>query len=105
MRMMMTMAIPVEAGNRAINNGTLQKLVQSLMEDLKPEAAYFTTLDGLRTAIFFLDLKDVSDLPSVAEPAFLALNAKIDITPVMNAQDLMKGGPAMEKAMKKYGGA
>jgi hypothetical protein len=37
------------------------------------------------------DLKDPSDIPSIAEPLFQSMNAKITLTPVMNAEDLMKG--------------
>lgn len=41
MRMMMKVTVPVEAGNRAIADGTLPKTIEAAMESLKPEAAYF----------------------------------------------------------------
>ena len=42
MRMLMTYEIPTEAGNAAIKDGRLQKVQESMLSELKPEAAYFT---------------------------------------------------------------
>src|SRR5215204_5001129 len=50
MRFMITCRIPVEKGNELVKNGTLGPTVQSIMEDLKPEAAYFVDVDGARGA-------------------------------------------------------
>jgi hypothetical protein len=67
------------------------------METTKPEAAYFTSEDGLRTGFIFFDMKEVSDIPMIAEPLFMELDAEVTFTPVMNAQDVKLG---LEKAMK-----
>lgn len=48
-------------------------------------------------------MKDTSEIPAIAEPWFVAFNAKISLRPVMNSQDLAKGGPAIGKAAKQYG--
>ena len=42
--------MPVESGNQAIKDGTLGAVVQRAAERWKPEAMYFTTFDGRRTA-------------------------------------------------------
>jgi hypothetical protein len=91
MRTMMTVKIPVEKGNQAISDGTLPRTVQAAMETLRPEAAYFFAEGGKRTAIMVFDLKDASDIPSVAEPLFTGLSAEVTFTPVMSAQDLQAG--------------
>ncbi len=91
MRMMMKVSIPAEGGNKAIKDGTLPKTMAGFMEQHKPEAAYFTSTGGDRTAYFVFDLKDAASIPSVAEPFFNGLNAKIEISPVMNAEDLKVG--------------
>ena len=38
MRFMITCRIPVEKGNELVKNGTLGPTVQSILEDLEPEA-------------------------------------------------------------------
>jgi hypothetical protein len=103
MRMLMKVLLPVEAGNRAIADGSLAKTIQSILEEQKPEAAYFVAEGGKRTGYLFLDLKNASDLPGLAEPWFLAFNASIEATPAMNVQDLAAAAPGIEAAVRKYG--
>ena len=91
MRMMLKVTIPVEAGNKAIKDGTLSRTIQSTIERLKPEAAYFLPEDGKRTGLFFFDMQDASQIPAIAEPLFMGMNASLTLLPVMNAEDLKKG--------------
>jgi hypothetical protein len=102
MRCLLKASIPVETGNTAINEGTLPKTIESILDDLKPEAAYFMDDNGQRTGYIFFDLKDASQIPAVAEPWFLAFNARVEIHPAMNLEDLKKAGPGIEKAVKNY---
>jgi hypothetical protein len=91
MRTMMRVDIPVESGNRGIADGTLPKVIGEVFGLIQPEAAYFTTNDGRRCAYVFFDLKDASDIPSIAEPFFTNLNAKVEFLPCMNQEDLAAG--------------
>ncbi len=102
MRFMLKANIPVEAGNAAARAGKLGTVLQSILADLKPEAAYFTDNNGERTGFIILDMKDASQIPAIAEPWFLALNARVEFKPVMVPEDLMKAGPAIAEAVKKY---
>jgi hypothetical protein len=95
MRVMARISIPVEAGNKAIRDGSLPKVMQQFTEQWTPEAAYFTTFDGRRTAFFVFDLPDPSAIPPVAEPFFMELNAEVQFSPVMDPNDLQKGLSAM----------
>jgi len=87
---MMRVMIPVETGNAAIRNGRLPQQMQEILGRIRPEAAYFTTDKGLRTCYLFIDMKDQTDIPSLAEAFFLEFNASVEFMPVMNAEDLQK---------------
>jgi hypothetical protein len=102
MRFLLKVNIPVEAGNAAAKAGKLGTTIQSIAADLKPEAVYFTDNNGQRTAFIFLEMQDASQIPSIAEPWFLAFNASIEIHPVMVPDDLARAGGAIEQAVKKY---
>ncbi|MFY9892888.1 MAG: hypothetical protein WAK63_02000 [Xanthobacteraceae bacterium] len=91
MRMMLKFTLPIEKGNAAINDGSLGRTMELIMSKLKPEAAYFTPMDGKRGGVIFFDLAEPSQIPEVVEPLFLNLNAATELTPVMNADDLRKG--------------
>ncbi|GAA1924576.1 hypothetical protein [Streptantibioticus ferralitis] len=58
---------------------------------MQPEAAYFFSLDGMRTALFVFDPADTSQLPRLTEPAFRELKARVSMCPVMNLDDLTAG--------------
>jgi hypothetical protein len=102
MRFFVKVNIPVRAGNEAAKAGKLGSTIQAILEDLKPEAAYFTADNGQRTALLFLDLQDASQIPAMAEPWFLAFDASIEASPVMVAEDLAKAGDSIAAAVEKY---
>ena len=104
MRMLLRVSIPVEAGNAAARAGTLGSTIDRIVADLKPEAAYFMADDnGDRSASIVFDMKDTSQIPAIAEPWFLAFNAKVSLRPVMSPQDLAAAGPAIAGAAKSFG--
>ena len=91
MRMMLKFTVPVEKGNQAFKDGSLGKALESIMNKLKPEAAYFAPSDGQRSGMIFFDLAEPSQIVEVAEPLFSILNATVELVPVMNGDDLRKG--------------
>lgn len=91
MRTLMKVQMDTEAATEAIKNGTMQTTLQSAVEQLDPEAAYFTTQDGMRTAFIIFDLREPAQMPVIAEPLFRTLKAKIDVSPVMNLDDVRAG--------------
>ena len=58
MRFLLKVNIPVESGNAAAKAGKLGATIQSILADLKPEAAYFTDDNGERTAFLILDMQE-----------------------------------------------
>jgi hypothetical protein len=104
MRMLLRVSIPVETGNAAAKAGTLGTTIEKILADLKPEAAYFMADDnGNRSGSIVFDMQDTSQIPAIAEPWFLAFNAKVSLRPVMSPQDLAKAGPSMAKAAEQFG--
>ena len=99
MRMMLTILIPTETGNRAIKDGSLHKIFETTMSKIKPEAAYFVAEHGQRCAMMFFDMNEASDIPGIVEPLFAGLNARVQLLPVMNAEDLKKGLDTARQAM------
>ena len=83
--------MPVEAGNQGIRDGRLPKAMQHAAERWKPEAMYFTTFDGQRTAFMVFDMPESADIPAFAEPLFQELSAEVVIAPAMNTDDLQRG--------------
>jgi hypothetical protein len=103
MRFMVKAIWDVEKGNDLARKGNLGKMAESILEDIKPEAAYFLAQKGKRSAILFVNMDDASKIPAIAEPWFLALNATVEFKPVMKLEDLQKAGASIEKAVKKFG--
>ncbi|MFC7840550.1 hypothetical protein [Streptomyces sp. NPDC057382] len=91
MRVLLKACMDTEKANEAIRNGTLGKLIQESMELIRPEAAYFTTDHGKRTAYLVFDMQESAQMPVLSEPFFLDLGAEITYTPVMNVEDVQKG--------------
>ncbi len=69
----------------------MPRAIQSLMEALKPEAAYFYPEAGARAGLFVFDMASSTQLPPLLEPLFQSLSASVLVTPVMNADDLRQG--------------
>lgn len=101
MRTLLKVQMEVVASNKALMDGSLPKIMQTTIEKLKPEASYFTAVDGCRTCFIVFDMKDPSEMPSISEPFFMNLNAKVDFSPVMNADDLKKGLESIQGMMNK----
>ncbi len=76
---------------------------RNLLGDVRPEAVYFTAIDGERTALVVLDISEPTDMVKVAEPFFLALEAAIEFYPAMIPADLQKAASHFEKAVREYG--
>src|SRR4051812_24572818 len=100
MRTLMIAEFPNEPFNSLVKSGKTGPLLGRILEAIKPEAAYFTELDGMRTGLFIVNLEKASDIPTIAEPFFLNFNAKCRFRTVMTPDDLMKAG--LEELGKKW---
>jgi len=100
MRMLLKIKFPHEEFNQAIRDGSIGSKMRRILEDIKPEAVYFTEQNGQRGAILIIDLIDPSRVPALTEPWFLTFNADVEFHIVMTPEDLQKAG--LEELGKKW---
>lgn len=101
MRMIVDFEMPMEPFNSLVRDGTAGKIIQRIMEDLKPEAAYFSERHGKRGGILILDVASPSDVPRIAEPLFLNFNAEVQFRVCMTPEDLASAG--LDELGRKWG--
>jgi hypothetical protein len=90
MRMMMTVEFPIEPFNSAVRNATAGSKMMKILDELKPEAAYFGEQDGKRGGVLIVDVARPSDIPKLAEPWFLNFHAEVRFRVVMTPEDLVE---------------
>src|SRR5919202_5790296 len=83
MRFMLSFRIPTEKANAIMRQGRFPQTVQSIMEEIQPEAAYFTDVDGARGGYLIVNMDEASELPAKAEPLFHGMGATIQVHLVM----------------------
>ncbi|MFD3611290.1 hypothetical protein ACFWXA_25075 [Streptomyces atroolivaceus] len=67
-RMLLTAQLDTEIANRSVSEGTMSKMMEEVVEQLKPEAAYFTVQNGQRTCPMVFDMEDSAQRPPLLEP-------------------------------------
>lgn len=92
MRMLLNIRIPHEPFNGFVRDGTIGEVIAKILDETKPEAAYFTEQSGERGAILVINLDEPSQIPAFAEPWFLTFNADCEFRVVMVPEDLQKAG-------------
>ncbi len=92
MRMLVDFNFPLEPFNTLVRNGTVGQKIQQILEDIKPEAVYFSERNGKRGGILIVDVADPSKVPAIAEPLFLTFNASVEFHVVMGPEDLARAG-------------
>jgi hypothetical protein len=92
MKMLLTVTIPHEPFNTLVRQKKAGQIIGRILEEIKPEAAYFTEQDGTRGGIFVINVPDPSRLPSFAEPFFLNFNADCRFRVVMSPEELGRSG-------------
>src|SRR5712691_10668469 len=100
MRMIVYVSFPVERFNTAVKDGSAGVKMKRILDQVKPEAAYFTDRHGKRRAVLIVDLEDTSEIPAIAEQWFLLFDEAVEIHPVMGPQDLAYAG--LEGLGKKW---
>jgi hypothetical protein len=92
MRFVLHISLPVEKFNQAVRDGSAGEKLRRILEETKPEAAYFCAKEGKRGGFLVVDLADPSEIPRFAEPWFLLFDASVEFLPTMTPQDLGRAG-------------
>ena len=100
MRSIMLVRFPIEPFNSLTRNGTAGSKIHQILDEMKPEAAYFTELDGHRGGIFVVNVTDPADLAVLGEPWFLTFDAEVQFKMAMTPDDLVRA--SLEGLGKKW---
>lgn len=100
MRMLIQVKLPHKEFNDKVKDNTINQTMKRILDELKPEAVYFTEYNGHRGLIMIADVAKPSDVPKIAEPWFLIFNADVEFHIVMTPDDLEKAG--LDKLAKKW---
>ena len=101
MRFMVTFRIPMDEGNTLIKDGRIGPAMETILDDLKPEAAYLGEIEGARGGSLVVNMDDASQIPAIAEPLFLGLGATVQIHPVFTPDEIPM--ETLQQAAQKYG--
>jgi hypothetical protein len=104
MRILLTFSIQPEKGDALIKEGRIGETMESILEELQPEAAYFTDVEGTRGGFLVVNMEDASQIPAMTEPLLLGVGATIHMQPVMTPEDLRgAAGEALQQMGQRYG--
>lgn len=102
MRLLLTVEFPHEPFNTLVRSGEASRVIGRILDEIKPEAAYFTEQDGTRSGIFVIDVQHPSEIPRFSEPFFLHFEADCRFRIVMRPEELQEAG--LEELGRKWGG-
>ena len=102
MRFLLKATIPVDVGNALIHDPDMNKKMDSIMADIRPEAVYFCLEHGQRTIYFVVSIEDTYEMPRIAEPLWLTFEADVEVIPAMSQEDFGKAAGFFEEMAKKY---
>jgi len=63
MRFIVQVSLPAHTFNAALRDGSAARKMARILEDTKPEAAYFTSKDGKRGGYLVYNLSQASEMP------------------------------------------
>ena len=104
MRILITFSMNPEKGEQLIKEGRIGETMSSILEELQPEAAYFTDVEGTRGGFLVVNMEDASQMPAMTEPLLLGVGATVHMQPVMTPEDLRgAAGEALDQMAQRYG--
>lgn len=79
MRFLIKAKIPAESGNKMVNDPNFLTKLEEYIKMIKPEAAYFVSLDGQRSQAFIVNVESNDQVPAMVEPLFQWMGASVGL--------------------------
>ena len=92
---------PWRSSTRPYATATAGEKIGRILEELKPEAVYFSEREGKRGAVLIVDVPEPSRIPGLAEPWFLLFDARVHFHIVMSPDELARAG--LERIAETWG--
>ncbi len=92
MRFILHVTFPPEKFNKAVLDGSAGQKMARILEEIRPEAAYFCATEAKRGGFLVINMNSTSEMPKYAEPWFLNFDASVEFLPAMTPEDLQKAG-------------
>lgn len=102
MRIMVTFSFANPGANELVRSGKIAEVFGHLMEDLKPEAAYFFPEGGERGGLVVVNVQDSSEVAGIGERFWFGMGAQVEMRPVMNGEDLQRGLAGVPGIVQRY---
>jgi hypothetical protein len=83
--------MPTEHGNKMLQDPNFPKKLEGVISQIKPEAVYFTPVEGERGIIMIVNLPSADMIATISEPLWMMFNCKLDLQPLMELKDLQQG--------------
>ena len=100
MKMLLRVTLPHGPFNAMVKDGSVGKMLDKIIGEIKPEAVYFTLNDGKRSALMVVNVSKPADYVKYAEPFFLKFSSDVSYEIVMSPEELKTSG--LEEIGKKY---
>ena len=102
MRCLVHATLTNESGNALVRNPNFAEQIQTILDDLRPEAVYFAAANGQRSIYAVCNLESGADIPRVSEPFWLAFNAHVEIVPLITPEEMQQVGSVIGQITQKY---
>lgn len=87
MRVLMEVAMPNGPFNTFVREGKAGDKIGRVLEEIQPEAAYFSERNGHRDGTLICEMENASDIPRLAEPFLLTFDADVEFHVCMTPDD------------------
>ena len=91
MKFLLRLHMPTEYGNKMLQDPNFPKILEGVLNQIKPEAVYFTPFEGERGIYMIVNLSSADMIATISEPLWNTFNCKLDLQPVMELKDLQQG--------------